>query len=55
VISNGLALCSAASCGLRQLIIGVSPDYEIRVRADVLEEEDGPVLQHCLQGLHRAS
>jgi putative restriction endonuclease len=33
-------------------MIGVSPDYVIHVREDILEEEDGPVLQHGLQGLH---
>jgi putative restriction endonuclease len=33
-------------------MIGVSPDYVLRVRADILEEEDGPILLHGLQGLH---
>jgi putative restriction endonuclease len=33
-------------------MIGVSPDYVIRVRDDILEEEDGPVLVHGVQGLH---
>ena len=33
------------------MILGVRPDYIIRVRADVLEEVDGPMLRHGLQGL----
>jgi hypothetical protein len=28
------------------------PDYIIKVRQDVLEEEDGPMLQHGLKGLN---
>lgn len=30
-------------------IIGVRPDYVIEVRADVLKEEDGPMLKYGLQ------
>jgi putative restriction endonuclease len=30
----------------------VTPDYIIRVRQDILEEEDGPILQHGLKDLH---
>ena len=33
-------------------ILSVSPDYIVQVRADVLVEEDGPLLRHGLQGLH---
>ena len=31
-------------------LIGVTPDLEVTVRLDVLEEIDGPMLQHGLQG-----
>ena len=37
--------------GFGRMILGVRPDYIIRVRADVLEEVDGPMLRHGLQGL----
>ena len=30
----------------------VGPDYHVEIRRDVLEEEDGPMLRHGLQGLH---
>jgi putative restriction endonuclease len=33
-------------------MIGISPDYVIEVRKDILEEHDGPMLQHGLQGLN---
>jgi putative restriction endonuclease len=29
--------------------MGISPDYEIEVREDILEETDGPILLHGLQ------
>ena len=30
----------------------IRPDYVIEVREDVLEEKDGPMLIHGLQGMH---
>lgn len=32
--------------------LSVTLDYVIEIRRDVLEEIDGPVLKHALQGLH---
>ena len=32
---------------------GIRPDFVIEVRRDVLEETDGPMLRHGLQGLHK--
>ena len=34
--------------------MGISPDYIIEVREDVLDEEDGPMLTHGLKGLHKS-
>lgn len=53
-IDNGLSLCKLHHAAYDSFIIGVTPDYIIQVREDVLEEEDGPVLQHGLKGLHGA-
>ena len=53
-IENGLSLCKLHHSAYDAFIIGVTPDYVIQVRADILEEEDGPVLQHGLKGLHNA-
>ena len=33
-------------------IIGVRPDFAVEVRRDVLDEIDGPMLRHGLQGVH---
>ena len=50
VIPNGLALCKLHHAVFDSYIIGVTPDFEVTVRLDVLEEIDGPMLQHGLQG-----
>ncbi len=51
-IENGMSLCKLHHAAYDSFIIGVTPDYLIQVRGDVLEEEDGPILQHGLKGLH---
>jgi len=53
IITNGIALCKLHHSAYDSFILGVSPDYVIHVREDILEEEDGPVLQHGLKGLHK--
>jgi len=53
-VDNGLSLCKLHHAAYDSFIIGVTPDYIIQVRGDILEEEDGPVLQHGLKGLHGA-
>ena len=53
-IENGLSLCKLHHSAYDAFIIGVTPDYIIQVREDILEEEDGPVLQHGLKGLHKS-
>ncbi len=51
-ISNGLSLCKLHHAAFDSLFIGISPDYQIHIRSDILSETDGPVLQHGLKGLH---
>ncbi len=51
-IDNGLSLCKLHHTAYDKFIIGVTPDYILQVRNDILEEEDGPMLQHGLKGLH---
>ena len=50
IIPNGLALCKLHHAAFDAHIIGVTPDLEVTVRLDVLQEIDGPMLQHGLQG-----
>jgi putative restriction endonuclease len=52
VVPNGLALCKLHHTAFDRHFLTVRPDYVIRVRQDVLDEEDGPMLLHGLQGMH---
>jgi putative restriction endonuclease len=49
IVPNGIALCKLHHAAFDAHIIGVTPDLEVKVRRDVLEEIDGPMLQHGLQ------
>ena len=51
VVPNGLCLCKIHHAAFDANLIGVSPDYTVRVRPSVLEETDGPMLQHGLKDL----
>jgi len=51
VVSNGLSLCKIHHAAFDANILGVSPDYIIQVREDILLETDGPMLKHGIQEL----
>lgn len=51
IVPNGLALCRLHHGAFDSQIIGIRPDLVIEVRRDVLEESDGPMLRHGLQGV----
>ena len=53
IITNGLSLCKLHHAAFDKLLLGVTPDYTIHIREDILLEEDGPVLQHGLKELHK--
>ncbi|MGI8775377.1 MAG: HNH endonuclease [Actinomycetota bacterium] len=55
VVPNGLALCKLHHAAFDSNIIGVRPDLVIEVSLKVLEEIDGPMLLHGLQGFHGKS
>ena len=52
VVRNGIALCRLHHAAFDRFFLAVRPDCIIEVRADLLEEVDGPTLQHAIQGLH---
>ena len=52
IIPNGLPLTKLHHAAFDCHILGVSPDYVVEVRLDVLQEVDGPMLKHGLQGFH---
>jgi putative restriction endonuclease len=53
-VDNGIALCKLHHAAFDSFILGITPDYIIEVREDVLDEHDGPMLQHGLQGMHQS-
>lgn len=52
VVLNGLSLCKIHHAAFDTNILGVSPDYNIKVRKDILDEVDGPMLKYGLQSLN---
>lgn len=51
IVQNGLALCKIHHAAYDRNILGISPDYEIKIRTDILEEIDGPMLKYGIQSL----
>jgi len=51
VVSNGISLCKIHHAAYDRMILGITPDCVIKVREDVLEEVDGPMLRYGLQNL----
>ena len=52
-VTNGIAMCKLHHATFDNLLVGITPDYRIEVRHDLLEEVDGPTLQHSIKQLHR--
>jgi putative restriction endonuclease len=50
-VTNGLSLCSIHHRAFDEDLVGVSPDYEVRVHPRLLDEDDGPMLD-LLKGAH---
>lgn len=51
-ITNGLALCKIHHASYDRNLLGITPDYEVRIDRELLEEVDGPMLRHGLQDMH---
>lgn len=54
-VTNGLALCKIHHASYDQNLLGITPDYEVRIDKDLLDEVDGPMLRHGLQDMHGRS
>jgi putative restriction endonuclease len=50
-INNGISLCKLHHAAFDSFLIGITPDYHVQVRLDVLNENDGPMLLHGLKNL----
>lgn len=51
-VSNGISLCKLHHAAFDSQILGIRPDLVVEIRRDILEESDGPLLIHGLQGWH---
>ncbi len=51
-VTNGLALCKIHHAAYDARILGVRPDLVVQIRGDILDETDGPLLEHGLKRLH---
>lgn len=51
-IRNGISMCKLHHAAFDSFVLGITPDYEVKIRQDVLEEIDGPMLRHGLQEMH---
>ena len=52
IVKNGLSLCKIHHSAYDKYFLGIRPDYTIDIRRDLLNEIDGPMLQHGLKELH---
>ncbi|MDN4641119.1 HNH endonuclease [Agreia sp. PsM10] len=51
-VTNGLALCKIHHAAYDRNLLGITPDYEVRINRELLDEIDGPMLRHGLQDMH---
>lgn len=51
-VRNGMAMCKIHHAAYDRHILGVRPDLVVEIRRDLLEEIDGPMLQHGLKERH---
>ncbi|UJP09389.1 HNH endonuclease [Microbacterium sp. KUDC0406] len=51
-VTNGLALCKIHHASYDRNLLGITPDYEVRIDRQLLDEVDGPMLRHGLQDMH---
>lgn len=51
-VSNGLSLCKIHHASYDQDLLGITPDYEVVINADLLAETDGLMLQYGIQAMH---
>jgi len=55
IVTNGLSLCKIHHAAYDRNLLGISPEYTVHLDKDLLNEVDGPMLQHGLQEMHGRS
>lgn len=51
-VTNGLAMCKIHHAAFDAHILGITPDLVVEIRQDLLDEIDGPMLEHGLKERH---
>jgi putative restriction endonuclease len=49
IVTNGLSLCKIHHASYDRNLLGISPDYRVKINRALLDEIDGPMLKHGLQ------
>lgn len=49
IVDNGLSMCKIHHAAYDANLLGISPDYVVRINEDLMQEIDGPMLRHGLQ------
>lgn len=49
IVQNGLSLCKIHHAAYDANLLGISPDYVVRINRELMDEVDGPMLLHGLQ------
>ncbi|HEY1988095.1 MAG TPA: HNH endonuclease [Acidimicrobiales bacterium] len=52
VVTNGISMCKIHHAAYDADIFGISGEYKVGVRPDVMEEIDGPTLRYTLQAIN---
>jgi len=52
IVPNGISLCKIHHAAYDANVLGISPDYKVSIRKDVLVEIDGPMLKHGIVEMH---
>ena len=49
VVDNGLSMCKIHHAAYDANLLGISPDFVVKINRDLMDEVDGPMLRHGLQ------
>ncbi|WP_148615526.1 HNH endonuclease [Nocardioides rubriscoriae] len=52
IITNGLSLCKIHHAAYDQNLLGITPDFRVKINSSLLDEIDGPMLRHGLQEMN---
>ncbi|WP_167043538.1 HNH endonuclease [Salinibacterium sp. ZJ454] len=51
-VTNGLSLCKIHHAAYDRNLLGITPDYVVRIDEELLDEVDGPMIRYGLQDMH---